>query len=213
MTETRVSRRSDLDTGEAGDGRSNEPIYVAMEMAIATAGTPVAAETAGAIIIQPMEENKNQKRRRRSEALVTAVAPTNWRSRMERTTRQQAQELTQLHGTFGHLTNLLEAQAAREEKQWRGMMPWRQEGEQKWNTRHEDNRLWGAVITDMIAKVMIGVAPGQETTDEERDKTASDRRWGARGLAACRYNAGSRTREGPTAAAATKAQTAAQTAA
>jgi len=41
---------------------------------------------------------------------------------MERTIRQQAQKLMQLHQTVGHLTNLVEAQAAREEAQWLAMM-------------------------------------------------------------------------------------------
>jgi len=74
MTEARVSGRSDLDKGEAGDGRSDAPMDVAMEMA--TAATPVAAETAGTTIVEPMERNENGKRRRRSEAVVTAVAPS-----------------------------------------------------------------------------------------------------------------------------------------
>jgi hypothetical protein len=170
MTEARVSGRSDLDTGEAGDGRSDAPMDVAMEMA--TAATPVAAGTTGTTIVELTERNENGKRRRRSEAVATAVAPSDWRSRMERTMRQQAQELTQLHRTVGHLTNLLEAQAAREEAQWRGMMTWMQESEQKWDTRHEDDEQWGAGITNMIAKVVKGVAPGQEAREKERDKTA-----------------------------------------
>jgi hypothetical protein len=170
MTEARASGRSDLDTGEAGDGRSDAPMEVVMEMA--TVATPVAAETAGAITVEPMERNQNGKLRRRSEALATAVAPSNWRSRMERTMRQQAQELTQLHRTVGHLTNLVEAQAAREEAQWRGMMTWMQEREQKWDTRHDDDTLWGAGITNLSAKVMKEVAAGQEAREKERDKTA-----------------------------------------
>jgi len=94
MTEFRVSVRSDLDAGEAEQGRSDAPMDVAMEMATAT--TPVAAETVGAAIFEPMKRNENRKQRRRSEA---PAAPSDWRSRMEMTTRQQAQELTQLHRT------------------------------------------------------------------------------------------------------------------
>jgi len=41
-----------------------------------------------------MEKNENGRRRSRSEALA---APSDWRSRMERTIRQQAQELMQMH--------------------------------------------------------------------------------------------------------------------
>ena len=56
---------------------------VAMEMA--TAATPVAAGTAGTTIVEPMERNENGKRRRRSEAVATAVATSDWRRGMERT--------------------------------------------------------------------------------------------------------------------------------
>jgi hypothetical protein len=89
MTEAIVSGRSDLDTGEAEDGRSDTPMDVVMEMA--TAATPVTAETAGTTIVEPMERNENGKRRMRSKAVATAVTPSDWRSRMERTMRQQAQ--------------------------------------------------------------------------------------------------------------------------
>ena len=91
---------------------------------------------------------------------------------MERTMRQQAQELTELHRTVGHLTNLVQAQAAREEAQWLGMRTWMQDREQKWDARHEDDKLWGAGITNMIAKIMKGVASGQEAREKERDETA-----------------------------------------
>jgi len=47
-----------------------------------------------------------------------------------------------------------------------------QEGEQKWNARHEDDKLWGAGITNMIATVMKGVAPGQGGRENEREVTA-----------------------------------------
>ena len=107
------SERSDLDAGDTGDGRSDTPMDMAMEMA--TVATSIAAETAGATIFEPMERINNGKWRRRSEA---PAAPSDWRSRMERTIRQQAQELTQLHRTVGHLGNLLEARTAREEAQW-----------------------------------------------------------------------------------------------
>jgi len=73
---------------------------------------------------------------------------------MERTMRQQAQELTQLHRTVEHLTMLVQAQAACEEAQWSGMRMWKQEKEQKWDARHEDDNMWGAGITNMIAKSM-----------------------------------------------------------
>jgi hypothetical protein len=53
MTEFRVSGRSDLDTGEAGKGRSDAPMDFAMEMAMPA--TPTAAVTADATLFVPME--------------------------------------------------------------------------------------------------------------------------------------------------------------
>jgi len=82
MTEIRGSERRDPHVGKAGDGRSDAPMDMAMEMA--TAATSIAAETAGVTIIDPMLRNENGKRRRRSEAPAT---PSDWRSRMERTMR------------------------------------------------------------------------------------------------------------------------------
>jgi len=78
MTEVRGSERSDLNTGKAGDVRSDAPMDGAMEMA--TTATAIAAGTAGATIIELMERNENGKYRGRSEAPVTAG---DWRSRME----------------------------------------------------------------------------------------------------------------------------------
>jgi len=46
-----------------------------------------------------------------------------------------------------------------------------QEREQKWNACHQDDKLWGEGITNMIVKVMKGVAPSQEARENERDKT------------------------------------------
>jgi hypothetical protein len=155
MTEFRGSERSDLDAAEAGDRRSDAPMDMAMEMAIAA--TSIASETVGATIFELMERNEHGKMGRRREGPAT---PSVWRSRMERTIRQQAQELTQLHRTVGHLTNLVQAQAAREEAQSLGMRTWMQERDQKRDGHHEDGKQWGAGITNMIAKVMKGEAPG-----------------------------------------------------
>jgi len=80
-----VSKRSDLDTGDAGDGRSDAPMDVMMEIAMAV--TPIATETAGATIFEPMERNENGKWCRRSEAPVTSLARSDWRSDMQRTIR------------------------------------------------------------------------------------------------------------------------------
>ena len=59
ITEFRVSGRSDLDAGDAGNGRSDATMDVAMEMA--TVVIAIAAETEGAIILDPMERNENGK--------------------------------------------------------------------------------------------------------------------------------------------------------
>jgi len=59
MTEVRVSRRSQLDGGEAGDVTSDAPMDVAIEMA--RPAIPGAKETAGATIAEPMERNQNGK--------------------------------------------------------------------------------------------------------------------------------------------------------
>jgi hypothetical protein len=53
-----------------------------MAMEMTTASTSIAVETAGTTICEPMERNKNEKRRRRSEA---PAAPSDWRSRIART--------------------------------------------------------------------------------------------------------------------------------
>jgi hypothetical protein len=167
MTEVRGSERSGLGTREAADGWSDAPMDMAMERP--TAVTSIAGEAAGATIVEPMVRNENGKRRRRSQALAT---PSVWRSCMERTMRQQVQEQTQVHRTVGHLTNLWQAQAAREEAQWLGMRTWIQEREQKWDARNEDDEVRGAGIMNMIAKTMKGVAQGQEGREKEREMTA-----------------------------------------
>jgi len=87
-TEVRGSQRSDLDTGAAGDRRSDTPMDVVMEMA--TTVTPIAADTAGAPNYELMDINENGKRRRRSEAPPTALASGDLRSRIGRASQQQA---------------------------------------------------------------------------------------------------------------------------
>jgi hypothetical protein len=136
---------------------------------IATAVIAFAAETAGATIFEPLERNENGKRTRRSQA---PEAPSHWTSRMESTIRQRAQELTQLNRTVGQHANLVETCAAHAEAQRLAMITWLQERKQKWDACHEDAKLWGAGITNMIAKTMQGVAQGQEGRHRERAMTA-----------------------------------------
>jgi len=110
-----VNERSEQDTGEAGDGRSDAPMDLAMEMA--TAGTPPATVTAARTTFELMVRNENGKRGMKSDA----PDPCDWRSSIARTMQQQVQESTQLHRTVGHVTNLLKAQVACEEALWLGM--------------------------------------------------------------------------------------------
>jgi len=66
----------------------------------------------------------------------------------------------------------VEARAAREEAQRLAMMTWMEGREQKWDARNEDEKVWGAGITNLIAKTMKGVAQGQEEREREREVTA-----------------------------------------
>jgi len=93
MTECRVSERSDRDVGDAEDRRSDAPMDVVMEMV--TAKISIATEIAGTTMLEPMERNANGKRSRTRR--VALAARNNWGSHMERTIRQQAQELMLLH--------------------------------------------------------------------------------------------------------------------
>jgi len=78
MTEARVSERTNLDMGEAGDRRSDAPLDVPMEMT--RAATPTPRETAVATMSEAKERNKKRKRRSGNEAPAT---PSDGRSRME----------------------------------------------------------------------------------------------------------------------------------
>jgi len=53
-----------------------------------------------------------------------------------------------------------------------------QEREQIWDSRYEDDKLWGAGITNMITNTMKGLAQCQEGRETEREMTARmDGRW------------------------------------
>jgi hypothetical protein len=138
MTEFRESGKSNLDAGESGNGRGDVPVDVAMEMA--TAATSIATETAGATIFEPMERIKNGIWGRSSEA---PVAPSDRSCWMERTISQQAQELMGLHQTGGHLAKVAGERAVHEEARPVAMTTGMQERERTWDTRYEDDKLWG----------------------------------------------------------------------
>jgi len=116
MTEVRGSKRSGPHPGEAADGRSNAPMVMAIEMAMAV--TSIAAETAGEDTPEPMERNEIRKPRMRSDVPGTAWVLGDWRSRMERVAQQQARELAQLHRTIAKMANMLEGQTALQGAQW-----------------------------------------------------------------------------------------------
>jgi hypothetical protein len=121
-----VSGRSDLDAGDAGNGRGDAPMDVAMEMAMVV--TPIAVVIAGATIFVPTERNANGKQTRMCKVLV---APSDCRSHMERMIPQQALELKQLHRTVEHFANLVKGWAALKEAQRLVMLTWMHEREQK----------------------------------------------------------------------------------
>jgi hypothetical protein len=81
MTEVWVSERSNQLTGEVGDGRSDAPMDIAIEMA--TAMSPIASDTnAGAATLHQMVRNENGMPRRRSEMPAITLVPGDYRSRM-----------------------------------------------------------------------------------------------------------------------------------
>jgi len=101
------------------------------------------------------ERNKNGKRLR-SEISESSSAAGDWRSRMERTMRQQAREVAQLHQTVDKMARLVEANAVCEETQWLGMRKRMQDRERKWDARHRDDGLWGTGISVMATKILAG---------------------------------------------------------
>jgi hypothetical protein len=103
MTKDEVCERSAMDKGVVGDRWSDPPIDRAMEMTRAV--TCTATETVVATMFELLDTNDNGNQRSISEA---PASTSNLRSRMERTMGQQPQELTQLHQTVGHLTNLVQ---------------------------------------------------------------------------------------------------------
>jgi hypothetical protein len=105
MTEVRGSERSSLDTGGTGDGWSDAPMDMAMEMA--TAVTSIATETVGEDRLDLMERNENGQRRSRSEVPAAPWNLGDWRSRMERAAQLEARELAQLHQSVAKMANML----------------------------------------------------------------------------------------------------------
>jgi len=163
MTKVRVSGRRDLDMGEAGDSRSNMTTDMVMEMVMVA--TTIAADYTSMGILELTERNKNGKWSKRSQALMSAMGPGDWRRCMEQTAQQQDCELAQLYQTIGKRANMLEMQTALQEAQWRGMQMWLKATEEKRDAYHQDNVLWGKGITDMVKSMVTATERGQR---EER---------------------------------------------
>jgi hypothetical protein len=66
------------------------------------------------------ERNKNGKRLMNETSEPVSIL-LDRRSRIERTARQQARDVSQLHQIIDRMARMLEAHVAREEVQWRGM--------------------------------------------------------------------------------------------
>ena len=73
---------------------------------------------------------------------------------MERATQQKARELSKLHRTIAKMANMFDTQTALQEAQWRGMITWLEEKEEKRDAYHQDDVLWLKGITDMVKRVV-----------------------------------------------------------
>jgi len=71
------------------------------------------------------------------------------------------------------MANVLDAETALQEAQWRGMKMWLEKSEEKWNAYHQDDILWGRGITDMVTMVVTATEGGQR---EERNADADGAR-------------------------------------
>jgi len=156
MTEVRASEMSDLDMGEAGDGSSDAPMDVAMQMG--TTVTPIAADTAGATMIEPMERNEHGKRRRSCEAPPTT---RQLRSRMEGADQQKARKRAHLQRTIAKMATMRNAQTAYQEAQWRGMKTWLDERDEKWDKYHRDDGPCAKGVTNMGTRVVAAKEGGR----------------------------------------------------
>jgi len=101
--------------------------------------TTFTADAASKATLHQMVINDHGNWRRMREALVPAVGPGGWGSRMDRTAQQQACELAQLHRSNAKIANMLETQTALQEAPWEGINKWLEENEEKWDTYHQDD--------------------------------------------------------------------------
>jgi hypothetical protein len=78
MTEVMVSWRSNLDSAQVGDRRSDLPVHIGMEMV--TVVTHIITDAVGTATLEPMERNENGNWRRRSKSPATVMGSRDWRS-------------------------------------------------------------------------------------------------------------------------------------
>jgi hypothetical protein len=119
MAKDRGSERSGLDIGDAPHGRSNTPMDMTKEMAMAV--TSIATWTAGEDPLEPIKRNKNWQQTWCSEIPAAAWALWDWKSRKHRVLQHQARKLAQLHRTIGKIANMLGTHTALQPAQLRRM--------------------------------------------------------------------------------------------
>jgi hypothetical protein len=139
-----------------------------MVMEMTTAVTSIAAKTAGALTLEPMQRYENGNRRMRSQVVVTAWAAKDCRCRMERVAQQEGCELAQLHRNIAKIGNMLETHTAQQEVQWRGIKVWLEEKEKMWDAYYHNDLLWGEGIRGMVARV-VAATDGVPTEDRKAD--------------------------------------------
>jgi hypothetical protein len=69
------------------------------------------------------------------------------------------------------MANMLDALAALQEAQWRGMKMWLMKREEKCDAYHQDDVLWGRGITDMVTKVVNATEGGRREREERKADT------------------------------------------
>ena len=131
-----------------------------MDMAEAGEASSLAGQRSGetthvffVAVSEQWKLNTNGKRLR-NETSEPVSALEDWRSRMEQTVRQQADEVTQLHLTINSMATMVEAHTACEEAKWRGMNKWQEDMQTKWDEHHKHEVLWGKGIADMTSEVL-----------------------------------------------------------
>jgi len=165
------------------------PVERDMDMAEAGEASREAGEWSGKTtrvsFLDPSEQwehNWNGKRLK-NETSEPVNALGDWRSRMERTVRQQWRKATQLHQTVHRMARMLEAHRVHEEVQWHGMIEWLEDRETKWDESHRDDVIWGRGVADMTAEVLAKPRIAKWHRPRARDRKEETRPQGRTGEA------------------------------